>query len=147
MKVRTRILTCSWLGGEYDNLDIELGKEKVNDVLGNYFSETEAAVQGLICDNLGLTGSKAMEVDLQEAAPTTGLPDQPMETELEASPETFRPELTEQRYTPSLFSSPDLPPSLVTPSEDALLDPPVSDSPSQDQSKAPGSGRMEGSTL
>ena len=30
---------------EFDNLDMELGKEKVKDVLGNYFTETEAVVQ------------------------------------------------------------------------------------------------------
>ena len=86
-----------------------------------------------------------MEVDLQEVAPAASSQDQPMETELESSPGTFCPELTEPGYTPSLISSPDSPPSLVTPSEDALLDPLVLDSVGQDQSKAPGSGRPEGS--
>ena len=126
-------------------MDIKLGKEKVQDVLGNYLLETEAAVQGLICNNPGITRSEAMEVDLQEAAPASGSPDQPMEMELESSPSTFRPELMELGYTPFLVSSLDSPPSPVTAQEDALLDPQVSDSPSQNQFKAAGSGRLEGS--
>ena len=57
---------------KYNNLDKELGKEMVKDVLGNYLDnldyldETIAAVQGSIHENPGNTGSeatKAMEVD------------------------------------------------------------------------------------
>ena len=130
---------------EYDNIDDELGKGGVQDVLGNYLTETEAAVQGLIHDNRGITGSEAMEVDLQEVAPATSSPEQPMETEPETSASNFRPELTELGYTPSLVSSLNSPPSPVMAQEDVLLDPAVMDSPSQDQPKAPGSGRLEGS--
>ena len=100
---------------EYDTLDLELGKEKVKDVLGDYFDpETEAAVQDLIHNDPGITGSvpiEAMEVEAQEqeAEPTVGSQDQPMETEPERSPRTFHPELMEPGYTPSLISSPNLP--------------------------------------
>ena len=69
---------------EYDKLDKELGKEKVKDLLGNYFEETIAMVQDLISENPSITGSeatKAMEVDPQEAEPAAEVQDQPMETE------------------------------------------------------------------
>ena len=58
---------------------------------------------------------------------------------------TFHPDITEPGYTPSLVGSPDSPPSPVTSQEDALLDALASESLSWNQSKAPGSGRLEGS--
>ena len=89
-------------------MDKELGKDEVKDVLGDYFEEVESVVQGLICDNPGLTRSEsveAMEVDPQ-IEPTAKTQDQPMETEqLGSSPGTFRPELTELGYNLSLIGS------------------------------------------
>ena len=126
---------------EFDKLDKELGKEKVKDVLGDYFEETQSAVQGLLCDNLGLTtgeSAEAMEVDPQ-AEPSADTLDQPMETEkLGSSPGNFRSELMKPGYTPSLFSSADSPPSPITAKDNALLDASDSGTPGQDQSKAQG---------
>ena len=61
----------------------------MKDVLGDYLmetaaAETAAAVQDLICQNPGITGSKvaeAMGVDLQETEANAKMQDQPMETE------------------------------------------------------------------
>ena len=50
-----------------DPLDKELGKDDVNDILGNYFEEQQTAVCDLIHINPGLTGSEspeAMDIDL-----------------------------------------------------------------------------------
>ena len=44
-----------------DSLDKELGKDKVKDMLGDYFEETESIIWGLMHDNPGLT-----EVSLQK---------------------------------------------------------------------------------
>ena len=57
---------------KFDKLDKELGKEKVKDMLRDYFEETESAVQRQISDNPGLTRSEsteAMEVDPQDPPP------------------------------------------------------------------------------
>ena len=108
---------------EYDDLDKELGKEKVEDVLEDYLNETVTTVQELIRENPGITRSEvteAMEVDSKEVGPAADVP-----------------ELTEPGYTPSLISSPDSPPSPVMAVENALLDTPASEIPDQDQSKAP----------
>ena len=127
---------------ELDSLDKELGKDKVKDVLGNYFlDETESTVQGLIHDNPGLTRSKseeAMEVDFQ-TEPTAETQDQPMDTDqLGSSLETFQPELTGPRYTLSLVRSANPPPSPIMAKGNALLDAPDPETPGQEQSKAPG---------
>ena len=87
-----------------------------------------------------------MEMDSQEVEPTAEMQDQPMETkQTESSPGSFCRELMELDYTPSLISSPDSPPSPITPMENALPDTPASETLGQDQSKAPGAGRLEGS--
>ena len=53
---------------ELNPLDKELGKDKVNNMLGDYYlEETVSAVKKLICANPGLTGSEsteAMDVDV-----------------------------------------------------------------------------------
>ena len=41
---------------EYDEIDKELGREKVQDVLEDYLNETATMVQELICENSGITG-------------------------------------------------------------------------------------------
>ena len=73
----------------------------MKDVLGNYFGETEAAVQELIRTNPGITGSEvaetteAMEVDAQEVESTTNAQDQLMEKgQQEPTPGTYHLELT-----------------------------------------------------
>ena len=69
-----------------------------------------------------------------------------METEQpESSLGSFCPELTESGYTSSFISSPESPPSPITSTENALLDTSASETLGQDQSKAPGAGRLEGS--
>ena len=84
---------------EYDNLDKELVKEKVKDLLGNY-------LDGNYRSNERWTQRTAKAQD------------QPMETkQLESSPGNFCPELIELGYTLSLISSPDLPRSPITPTE------------------------------
>ena len=40
-----------------DSLDKELGSDKVKDVLGDYFQESDAAIKALICENPGLCES------------------------------------------------------------------------------------------
>ena len=68
-----------------------------------------------------------------------------METEQsEPSPGTFQPELAVPGYTQSLIGSPNSPPSQITDKDNALLDADP-DVPGQDQSKAPGAHRLEGS--
>ena len=52
---------------EYNKLDKELGKDLVKNVLGNYLAEQNEAVEILIQQNPGITGSEPMRVDLQEA--------------------------------------------------------------------------------
>ena len=113
---------------EVDPLDKELGKDKVKDVLGNYFlGKTEPTVQGLVHDNPGLTGSEsseAMEVDLQ-MEPTAETQDQPMETEqVGSSLGTFQLELMGPGYTLSLIRGAHPPPSPITAKDNALLDAP-----------------------
>ena len=140
-----------------DPLDQELGKDKVMDVLGDYFEEQQSAVQALICANLGLTGSEspeAMDVDPKPPSESVAEPplesiadtqDQAMETEpTESSPGTFQPELGMPGYTPSLIGSANLPPSPIMAEDNALLDADP-DAPGLGQSKAPGAGRPEGS--
>ena len=127
---------------EVDPLDKELGKDKVKDVLGNYFlDETKSAVQGLIRDNPGLTGSEpaeVMEVDLQ-TEPAAKIQDQSMETkQMGCSPGTFQPELMGPRYTMSLIRSADPLLSPITAKDNALLDAPNPGTLGQDQSRAPG---------
>ena len=102
-------------------------------------------MQDLIQENPGITRTEHMEVDSQEVAPASGLPNLPMDMELESATWTFRLDITEPGFTPSLVGSPDSPPSPVTSQEDALLDAPASESPSRNQSKALRSGRLEGS--
>ena len=73
-----------------DSLDKELGKDKVNDVLGDYLeeTETESAVKNLLRAHPELAGNEApeaMDVDEQpppeSVAKMQGVGDQPMETE------------------------------------------------------------------
>ena len=101
------------------DLDMELGVEDVQQVLGDYLSEDAMAVQNLIRAEPGLTGSEipgiveavveaaeAMEVDqpLVLMVESTHLP---MDTGLPEVPVgTFQPELTSLGYTPSLIGSP-----------------------------------------
>ena len=132
---------------EFNKLDVELGKEKITNVLGNYYlAEQEAAVKDLIEQNPGITGSEPMEVDSEEVEPTPGLPNCPMDNEPDSSTRTFRLDIAELGYTPSLVGSQDSPPSLVTAQENALLDDSESGSLTQNQPKAPGTGRLEGSS-
>ena len=132
-----------------DPLDQELGKDKVTDVLGDYFEEQQSAVQALIHANLGLTGSEspeAMNVDTEPPPESIAdTQDQAMETEpTESSLGTFQPELGTPGYTPSLIGSTSLQPSPIMAKDNALLDADP-DAPGLAQSKAPGAGRPEGS--
>ena len=133
-------------------LDQELGKDDMNDILGNYLEEKQSAVRDLICTNPGLTGSEsleAMDVDLALPSevvtepplpPITDTQDQAMETEPpETSPGTFQPELGTPSYTPSLIGSTNILPSPITAKDNALLDADL-DAPGLSQSKAPGVG-------
>ena len=133
-----------------DPLDQELGKDDVNDILGNYLEEEQSAVCDLIRANPGLTGSEsleAMDVDLTlppEVVTEPPLPliadtqDQAIETEPpETSPGTFQPELGTPGYTPSLIGSANTPPSPITAKDNALLDADP-DAPGLSKSKAPG---------
>ena len=143
-----------------DPLDQELRKDKVTDVLGDYFEEQQSAVQALICANPGLTGSEspeAIDVDPEPPSESVAEPpsesvskpppesvadtqDQAMETEpTESSPGTFQPELGMPGYTPSLIESANLPLSLITAKDNALLDADP-DMLGLDQSRAPGAG-------
>ena len=135
---------------ELDPLIKELGKDKERDVLGDYLSETETTVRNLVRANQGLTGSEpteAMDIDPEPLPePTAETQDQPMETELsEPSPGTFQPELGTPGYTPSLIRSTDSPPSSIMAEDNALLEADL-DAPGLSQSKAPGAGRLEGSS-
>ena len=133
-------------------LDKELGKDKVKDVLGDYLDEAETAVKDLIRAHLGLTGSEpqeAMDVDTEPppepAAKAQEAQDKPMETEQSVpSLGTFQPELGMPGYTPSLIGSTDSPLSPIMAKDNALLDADL-DVPGLGQSKAQGSGRLEGS--
>ena len=137
-----------------DSLDKELGKDKVNDVLGDYLEEieTESAVKNLLRAHTELAGNEAPEVmDMDEQPPLEpvaelqGVGDQPMETEQTGvSPGSFQPELEMPGYNQSLVGSTDQPPSPVTAEENALLDADP-DAPGLNQSKAPGTGRLDGS--
>ena len=137
-----------------DSLDKELGKDKVNDVLGNYLeeTETESAVKNLLWAHLELAGNEvpeAMDVDEQplpeSIAETQGVGDQPMETEQTGvSPGSFQLELGMPGYNQSLVRSTDQPPSPVTAEDNALLDADL-DAPGLNQSKASGAGRPDGS--
>ena len=111
-----------------DPLDQELGKDDVNDILGNYLEEQQSAVRDLtFAHNPGLTRSEspeAMDVDLalpSEVITDPPLPpiadtqDQAMETEPpETSLGTFQPELGMPSYTPSLIGSANTLPSPIT---------------------------------
>ena len=137
-----------------DSLDKELGKDKVNDVLGNYLeeTETESAVKNLLRAHLELAGNEvpeAMDMDEQplpeSIAETQGVGDQPMETEQTGvSPGSSQLELGMPGYNQSLVRSTDQPPSPVTAEENALLDADL-DAPGLNQSKASGAGRPDGS--
>ena len=131
-----------------DPLDQELGKDKVTDVLGDYFEEQQSAVQALIHANPGLTGSEsleAMDIDpgpplefVAEPPPESGTQDQAMETEpTESSSGTFQPELGMPGYTLSLIGSANLLPSPIMAKDNALLDADP-DVLGLSQSKAPG---------
>ena len=137
-----------------DSLDKELGKDKVNDVLGDYLqeTETESAVKNLLRAHPELAGNEvpeAMDMDEQpppeSVAETQGVGDQPMETEQTAvSPGSFQPELGMPGYNQSLVGSTDQPPSPMMAEENALLDA-DQDAPGPNQSKAPGASRPDGS--
>ena len=137
-----------------DSLDKELGKDKVNDVLGDYLEETEtkSAVKNLLRAHPELTRNEvleAMDVDEQppseSVAETQGVGDQLMETEQTGvSPGSFQPELGMPSYNQSLVRSTDQPPSPVTAKENALLDMDL-DALGLNQSKAPGTSRLDGS--
>ena len=89
---------------EYDAIDKELGREKVQDVLEDYLDKTTTVGQVLISENPGITGSevtKVMEVDTQEAEPAAKVLDQLTETEqLELSPQDFLPGIDRTRVHP-----------------------------------------------
>ena len=54
-----------------DPLDQELGKDDVNDILGNYFEEQQSAIRDLIHANPGLTRSESPEaMDVNLALPS-----------------------------------------------------------------------------
>ena len=135
-----------------DSLDKELGKDKVNDVLGDYLeeTETESAVKNLLQAHPELAGNEApeaMDVDKQpppeSVAEMQGVGDQPMETEQTGVlPGSFQPELGMPGYNQSLVGSTDQPPSPVTAEENALLDMDP-DALGLNQSKAPGAGRPD----
>ena len=137
-----------------DSLDKELGKDKVNDVLGDYLqeTETESAVKNLLWAHPELAGNEipeAMDVDEQSppesVAVTQGVRDQPMETEQTGvSPGSFQPQLGMLSYNQSLVRSTDQLPSPVTAEENALLDADP-DALGLNQSKAPGACRPDGS--
>ena len=140
-----------------NSFDKELGKDKVNDVLGDYLqeTETESAVKNLLRAHPELAGNdtpEAMDVDDQpppeSVAETQGVRDQPMETEQTeqtgVSPGSFQPELGMPGYNQSLVRSTDQPSSPVTAEKNALLDADP-DAPGLNQSKAPGAGRPDGS--
>ena len=142
-----------------DSLDKELGKDKVNDVLGDYMQETEtetnSTVKNLLWAHPELAGNEALEamdVDKQpppeSVAETQGVGNQPMETEQTeqtgVSLGSYQPELGMPGYNQSLVRSTDQPPSLVTAEENALLDADP-DVPGLNQSKAPRASRLDGS--
>ena len=137
-----------------DYLDKELGKDKVNDVLGDYLeeTETESAVKNLLRAHPELAGNEdpeAMDMNGQpppeSVAKMQGVGDQPTETEQTGvSPGSFQPELGMPGYNQSLVGSTDQPPSPVMAEENALLDTDP-DGPGLNQSKAPGAGRPDGS--
>ena len=137
-----------------DSLDKELGKDKVNDVLGDYLqeTETESAVKNLLRAHPELAGNEAPEVmDVDEQPPLEsvvkmqGVGDQPMETEQTGvSPGSFQPELGMPGYNQSLVGSTDQLPSPMTAKENALLDTDP-DAPELNQYKAPGASRPDGS--
>ena len=137
-----------------DSLDKELGKDKVNDVLGDYLqeTETESAVKNLLQAHPELAGNEAPEVmDVDEQTPPEsvakmqGVGDQPMEAEQTGvSPGSVQPELGMPGYNQSLVGSTDQLPSPVMAEENALLDVDL-DAPGLNQSKAPGAGRPDGS--
>ena len=137
-----------------DSLDKELGKDKVNDVLGNYLEETETerAVKNLLRAHPELARNEApeaMDMDeqplLESVAEMQGVGDQPMETEQTGVLlRSFQPELGMLSYNQSLVKSTDQPPSPVMAEENALLDADP-DGPGLNQSKAPGAGRPDGS--
>ena len=137
-----------------DPLDQELGKDDMNDILGNYLEEQQSAVCDLIRANPGLTGSEsleAMDVDLTlpsevitepHLPPVADTQDQAIDTKPpETSLGTFQPELGMPSYTPSLIGSTNMPPSPITAEDNALLDADPDadlDTLGLSQSKAPG---------
>ena len=135
-----------------DSLDKELGKDKVNDALGDYLEETEtkSAVKNLLWAHLELAGNEAQEVmDVDEQSPLEsvaemqGVGDQLMETEQTGVlPGSFQPELGMPGYNQSLVASTDQLPSPMMAEENALLnaDP---DALGLNQSKVPGAGRLD----
>ena len=137
-----------------DSLDKELGKDKVNDVLGDYLqvTETDSALKNLLWAHPELAGNEvpeAVDMDkqppLESVAEMQGVGDQPMETEQTGvSPGSFQPELGMPGYNQSLVGSTDQLPSPVTAEENALLDTDP-DAPGPNQSKAPEAGRLDGS--
>ena len=137
-----------------DSLDKELGKDNVNDVLGDYLQETEtkSAVKNLLWAHPELAGNEtpeAMNMDeqppLESVAEMQRVRDQPMETEQTGvSPGSFQPELGMPGYNQSLVGSTDQLPSPVMAEENALLDADP-DAMGLNQSKAPGAGRPDGS--
>ena len=153
-------------GPGLDPLDQELRKDKVTDVLGDYFEEQQTAIWDLIRANPGITGSEsleAMEVDAPSESvteflvesvaelppesvteapqgPVTDTQDQAMEVEpTESSPGTFQPELAMPGYTPSLKGRANLPLSPIMAEDNALLDADP-DVPGLTLSKVPGAG-------
>ena len=137
-----------------DSLDKELGKDKVNGVLGNHLEETEtqSAVKNLLQAHPELAGNEvpeAMDVDQQpqpeSVAKTQGVGDQPMETEQTGVlPGSFQLELGMPGYNQSLVGSTDQLPSPAMAEENALLDADP-DGPGLNQSRAPGVSRPDGS--
>ena len=100
--------------------------------------------------NPGLTGSEpmeAMDVDPEPLPePTAETQDQPMETEQsEPSLGTFQPELGTPGYILSLIRSTNSPLSPIMGEDNALLDADL-DVLGLSQSKAPGAGRLKGSS-
>ena len=137
-----------------NSLHKELGKDKVNDVLGDYLggTETESAVKNLLRAHAELARNEAPEAnDMDEQPPlesvveTQRVEDQPMETEQTGVLlGSFQPELGMPGYNQSLVRSTDPPPSPVMAEENALLDADP-DVLGLNQSKAPGASRPDGS--
>ena len=97
----------------------------------------------LVKQNPGITRSKPMEVDSQEAEVTPGAAYLPMDTQPDSSTGTFHLDITDPDYHPTLCNTQDPSSSSVTAQEDKLLD--QLESPAREESRAPGGGRPKGS--